>query len=204
MNNNNNRAGGLGMDQRVAFDFFRGGQDADDPLRQFLDYSVAVKGSVIISCSLDLASTDEAAFVMPEHRALFAHWSGLARNGDLPASADLDPLAFAAALGTVILLEPNADASDYRYRLYGTRVAEAMGRDLTGTWISQHPTAPAEVLVQQYAAATALRLCIYTENDAPDEVSHIIRWCRLIMPMVAPDNTVNRMLVGCVPVRKKD
>lgn len=191
------------MDVKAAFVYFRSGPDSDDPLHRFLDFSVSVEGFVIISRSFDHAATDKSVFVTPEHQALYSYWSDLPRQDDLPATADLDPLGFREALGAVVLVEPNDDASDFRYRLFGTRMVEILGRDLTGTWNSDHPIAPSEVFAKQYLAAITLRRCLYSENDAADEVSQTIRWCRLIMPMVGPDNASNRLVVGTVPMRRK-
>lgn len=191
------------MNVRVAFDNYHGDWDPDDPLLQHLDHTITVNGMVFTSQSLDPATIDKTAFAVPEHRALYSHWSDLPRQDGLPLTAGLDPLSFREALGSVVLVEPNEDASDFRYRLFGTRMVEILGRDLTGTWNSEHPIAPAQAFELQYQAVIALRRCIYSENDAHDEISKTIRWSRLIMPMVAEDGTVNRLLVGTVPTKKK-
>ena len=138
-------------------------------------------------------------FALPQHRCVYAHWLSHRGAADLPRAESIDPLQLREALGYIILLEPNADSSDFRYRLFGSAIREIFKRDPTGTMVSDLPLAQASVFGAQHRALLALRRPIYSEHDAPPEVSSITRWCRLILPYAGADGAITRILVADVP-----
>lgn len=62
----------------------------------------------------------------------YLYWSALTRSGGAPAAADFDPLALTQWLPDVTIMGLNSP-DDIRFRLVGTRVAERMTHDPTGT-----------------------------------------------------------------------
>ncbi len=62
----------------------------------------------------------------------FAYWSSLPRASGAPDAAGFDPLALTQWLPDATILEIH-DTDDIRFRLVGTRVAERMTHDPTGT-----------------------------------------------------------------------
>lgn len=80
------------------------------------------------SIAYDVEITDE-----PQHEALLAWW--LRKRGDAPAPpprSALDPAELRAHLGSLALIEQIDEGRDYRFRLIGTNITEAYGRDSTG------------------------------------------------------------------------
>ena len=146
---------------------------------------------------------DPALFRLPAHRSMAEYWCRERdRRGGLPRSADFDPTEVVSALGYIMLIEPNADASDFLYRLYGSHVAEHHRRDMTGRWLSSfNPPGPV-VFGTQYRAIVQWRAAVYAEHDAVREVSVIYRWCRLALPMCDADDRVDRIVVCNVPIRR--
>ena len=64
-----------------------------------------------------------------ELRFLLRWWDGLVaqHGGPPPASVKLDPLALRPALGHLCTLQPVDGGADFRFRLYGSLVAESAG-----------------------------------------------------------------------------
>jgi hypothetical protein len=74
----------------------------------------------------------------PKVRALFEYWRSIAPGpGQLPGRAALDPLAIAPLLPNVMLIDVVGQPPRFRYRLIGTRMVDALGRDLTGQWLDE-------------------------------------------------------------------
>ena len=78
---------------------------------------------------------DPADFTDPRLPRLLDWWRGECGGEALPARA-IDPLALRFILGWLMIMEPLDGGADFRYRLYGSSIAEIMGRDLTGCKIS--------------------------------------------------------------------
>jgi len=70
--------------------------------------------------------------------ALYRYWLALPRAaGPLPARADFDPFAVPEAVGSIWMLDVQREPFRLRYRLQGTRIVEAVGRDETGRWLDE-------------------------------------------------------------------
>lgn len=68
-------------------------------------------------------------------RRLVAYWEGKRSGRSLPGRADLDPVEIPDLLGHVFLLgaaDDEGTAGDWRFRVFGTRLAANVGRDATG------------------------------------------------------------------------
>jgi hypothetical protein len=72
----------------------------------------------------------------PRTRRLVDHWAGLTETG-LPARRHFDPLDVPDLLGNIWILEVVWPGPCFRYRLFGTRVSERLGNDLTGRWLEE-------------------------------------------------------------------
>ncbi|MCR9220276.1 MAG: PAS domain-containing protein [Alphaproteobacteria bacterium] len=141
-------------------------------------------------------------FGLAAHQVLAGFWRAarIEAGGDLPLTRSIDPLAFRQALGSVLLLEPVDGGRDYLYRLYGTQVARFFGRDMTGRRLWEFPSPAVTNSLVQYRMVTTNRVALYVEHDAPDSVSVLVRWCRLILPFQDESGAIDRLLVGNVAV----
>ena len=133
---------------------------------------------------------------------LLAYWYDLPRIGDLPAAGALDPLAMKGALGHLMLLDVISDGQDFRYRVYGTKIAERSGFDMTGRLTSEINTSGyiSRFFLAVYRAAMARRQAIYTRHNPPSEIS-ARTWDRLVLPLVDDGGRISRILVGNVAGR---
>lgn len=79
------------------------------------------------------------SLVAPESR-LFVQWAAAtAAPGVVLARERFDPFDLRPWLGDLSILQWDPDATDYRYRLFGTHWAATMRRDFTGQVLAQWP-----------------------------------------------------------------
>jgi hypothetical protein len=145
---------------------------------------------------------NDADLPLPALRFLLAWWlKRIPSEGGLPpVSAPLDPLELRPALGCLMTIEVLPGAADFRYRLFGTIIAERSGFDLTGKLASEVPGPRDGVLwfLATYGAAALEAAPLYTEHTPWSSMS-VTRWYRLILPLAGPDGAVQRFIVGNVP-----
>lgn len=69
---------------------------------------------------------------------LYRVWQSL-RNGErIPHRRDFDPIAHVSLLPDIFMIEVSEDIPPrFRYRLIGTRIANTLGRDVTGAWLDE-------------------------------------------------------------------
>jgi hypothetical protein len=139
---------------------------------------------------------------LPSLRFLLDWWKGrAAREGGLPSAAEpLDPLVLRPALGVLMTMDVLPGATDFRYRLFGTVVAQRSGFDLTGKLVTEVPGPHDGVVwfLATYGAAALEAAPLYTEHT-PWSAMSVTRWYRLILPLGGPDGTVQRFVIGNVP-----
>ena len=63
-------------------------------------------------------------------KALYTYWESLRAGRPAPERSELDPAAIASVLGDLFLLD--GDIENFAFRLAGSRIAHALGYDLTG------------------------------------------------------------------------
>jgi hypothetical protein len=72
----------------------------------------------------------------PKIAGIYDYWKAKRGARAMPARRDLDPIELKPYLGSIILYDVLREPLDFRYRLVGTHIALAMGRDLTGRKLS--------------------------------------------------------------------
>lgn len=82
---------------------------------------------------------------------LFDYWREASPPEGLPSRDIVDPFAFKFLLGNIFLVDVEGDPPRFRYRLFGDRLAERAGYELTGRYVDDIPsTDMREVLVEAY------------------------------------------------------
>jgi hypothetical protein len=76
------------------------------------------------------------AICNPKVAGIYDYWKAKRGERPMPARRDLDPIELKPYLGSIILYDVLREPLDFRYRLVGTHIALAMGRDLTGCRLS--------------------------------------------------------------------
>jgi hypothetical protein len=140
----------------------------------------------------------------PQLRVLAAYWNGRRAALDgLPHVDSLDPLQFKEALGYVMLLDKEGDGS-LRYRLYGSRIAERSGFDLTGRTTREVQTHPAIGLFFEVCyRAVALRGEPLFTRHVPPSVIGVTHWSRIVLPVADAAGAARHFLVGNVPGERR-
>jgi hypothetical protein len=84
------------------------------------------------SCVFDPDVSDN-----PRFQDLVAYWRQKGGVRTLPLRRDIDPLELQAHLGSLNIIECLPGLGDFRYRLIGTKIVEAYGRDSTGRTVRE-------------------------------------------------------------------
>jgi len=88
-------------------------------------------------------------------------WSSKCSNGALPTRAAIDPVKIPRLLPYLVIAEIEQDPMRIRYRLVGTRVAEANGSDYTNRYLDECNFAVEPLLVECYRRLVATRAPVF-------------------------------------------
>jgi hypothetical protein len=128
---------------------------------------------------------------------LFTYWSRIRSFSDAPLRSQVDPAAIAAILPHVFILQPGS-GGDIRFRLAGTLVCSAFGRELRGTsfaslWAAKSPIDPLKIAegVMSHATPALLNATAFSlgERTANFEI--------VLLPMRSSPEACDR-LIGCL------
>lgn len=143
-----------------------------------------------------------AADALPSGPLRFLHdfWHRHRQGAAFPGIDVVEPFALKPALGYIMLLDVLDEGWDYRYRVYGSAIAQRYGRDLTGRCTSEIArTAYTGIFyIAGYRAVLARREPLFTVSSSPAYVA-AADWWRLVLPLSGPDGAIARLLVGNVP-----
>lgn len=135
---------------------------------------------------------------------LLRTWRAAAPAGGLPVSLSIDALGLRPALGYVMLLEPVEAGADFRYRVYGSKIAEHAGIEMTGKRVWDIPSPLVAVyFLATYRAVQQQGRALLARHTTHHDIQ-IAEWTRLILPFTAGDGTVDRLLVGNIPGVRRD
>lgn len=163
----------------------------DDRLTVLKDYFTAHQARLgTLVWYPTVADTDH-----PAMRFLIEYWHQLRGDAELPNAGDVSPFELKPALGHLILIDVLDDGWNGRFRLYGTRVAENYGRDMTGQFLSDIDGGNyVSVFFRAlYRTAYLRRAPHYSVHFPPPHVA-VESWQRLALPLAGPDGRVSRFL----------
>jgi hypothetical protein len=119
------------------------------------------------------------------------------RIGDLlPPRRVFEPLALKRWLGWISILAVIDGGRDYRFRLFGTRVADAVGFDMTGKSVDDYPGGRAGVLRESYQRVVDTRRveqiawAIISATGKPT-----VAWERVVLPCADDGRLTDRLIV---------
>lgn len=120
-------------------------------------------------------------------------------DGALPARAAFTPEWLKPWLGNILLVEPLQGGADFVIRLYGTKVAEVFGCDMTGRRYSEFPPEHHNVLM------TPLRLAMQGHRPVFSRHRYSLQtrtwqWERVAMPLATDGRTVDMLMVALYPI----
>lgn len=126
---------------------------------------------------------------------LFELWHSRSAKG-LPAWRDFDVLEMRPWLGRLTLVEMMEDGHDILWRVFGTKVAEMLQRDMTGVRYSERPeVVPANVhkTYWQVAASGKPLLHMVTQREVDDPLVGMVR---LLLPLSDGGKRVDMVMTG--------
>ncbi|MBI3503917.1 MAG: hypothetical protein HY059_03680 [Proteobacteria bacterium] len=134
------------------------------------------------------------------------HWDELRGDHDLPAADTVLPEGLGPAIGFAILADIERDGLDFRYRLFGEKVAQVGGVDWTGHSGAEMATRTGLPVGTFYRAANLAcverRKPLFTMHTAQAR-ERTVTWARLALPLgETAGGRVVRMLVGAVPMEQ--
>lgn len=128
-------------------------------------------------------------------RFLIAYWHQLRGTAPLPQACDVSPFELKPALGHIVLIDVLENGWNGRFRLYGTKVAETYGRDMTGRLVSEIDGGNyVSVFFRSLYRAAWLRKAPYYSHHFPPAHVAVESWQRLALPLAGPDGQVCRFL----------
>ncbi len=127
---------------------------------------------------------------------LYAYWAGKRRGRAFPSRVDIDPMEFAYILGWVILVDVLRDPLRFKFRIYGSELVNRMGFDLTGKYLSDHPSAEFRAHVeQQWGQVIDRGAAAHSRFDRWVDGRHM-RFESLRLPLSSDGATIDMMLVA--------
>jgi hypothetical protein len=134
----------------------------------------------------------------PSFQDLVAYWRAKAAGRGMPATSDIDALELKRHLGSLNLIDCLPGLVDFRYRLIGTNIAAAYGRDSSGKTVRElyavsDPEYCAFLLEVYRAVATQPTIARITATLRPVHREYRTA-ASLVLPLAGPDGSVVRLL----------
>jgi len=126
---------------------------------------------------------------------IFAYWLAMKDALIMPSRRDLNPADIVALLPHISLIDVGSPSGRYRIRLLGTKVVEALGKDITGKYIDECP---------DIETCLKPRYDWIVENKRPYLIFDKLKWshksflefCSVGMPMSSDGRQVDIIMYG--------
>jgi len=128
---------------------------------------------------------------------LLVYWNHKRRSRLMPSRADLDPcdLPLRAHMGMIVLTDVIGDPPRFRYRLVGSKITAAVGRDATGNWLDEiFSPKEFEKRVRGYRWVASHRIPLRVVSHLRLVTQQWIEVETLVLPLSREDNTVDMIL----------
>lgn len=135
----------------------------------------------------------------PALQRLHADWEARRHGRELPARADFDPLDLRYILGYLNLVEVLRDPLRFRYRLFGTGMAQRIGVEMTGRLVEEYPDPQiADHVHRRYAETMALRRpTVVLHNRVPSN-DRTLYYESLVLPLSSDGVDTDMLMAGFV------
>ena len=132
----------------------------------------------------------------PRLDGLYRYWTGKLGGRRMPARRELPPEEMREFLGYIVLIDVTPEPRRFRFRLVGTEISSAYGRDMTGLYVDDLVTsAYREMLQDHYSRATDAGQPVLhrlTFVEWPGKVHELVR---LTLPLSDDGKIVNMLMV---------
>jgi hypothetical protein len=107
--------------------------------------------------------------------------------GDYAERGHFDVFRLKPWLGYMMIVAYHPEIRDFRYRLYGTYLADQAGFDLTGSLVSRMPRGIGSFILRRYLECVDERKLIYSEHTHV-HARYSCDWHRVLCPVRDRDN----------------
>jgi len=150
----------------------------------------------------ELREVTPSALSNPVMRMLLAYWEAKRGPAGLPCKDDLDPVDLPQALGRLMVIE-RLDDGDYLYRLYGAKMAETTGYDLTGKRLRAEAGTALGFFSGKYDLCLERRRPLYTLHR-PVRLPSVMLLERLLLPFADRSGTPRFVVAYTMPLAMSD
>lgn len=135
----------------------------------------------------------------PRFRDLKDYWERKRGSRAMPGRADIDPLELKVHLGHLVMVEILPGPQRFRFRLVGTKVVEAYGRDSTGKTVEEvfgdaDPAACA-FLLELFGMIVERRVIARARGPVRPPQRPLRHSDALLLPLDAGDGSVGMILI---------
>ncbi len=119
----------------------------------------------------------------PIVRAVLDHWTAAKGERSMPRRADMKPEEMRRGLGHIMIFERDAGGKGFRYRLFGSGIAAAQGRDFTRRLVRElEPPNYAALIERHYEECFATKSLSYY-RIAVSLRGRSMEYTRLLLPL---------------------
>jgi len=150
------------------------------------------------SSEVMVARIDVSELREPEFLKAVVYWHTCRGSKSMPSRADLNPADLVKILSKVMLVDVLPQAPHFRYRVFGTNIADWIKFDATGQTLDAiQPDNYRQMLVATYMECVGARIPIaHRVLWETEDLSH--RYKRLMMPLAANGRNVDMLLITSV------
>lgn len=129
----------------------------------------------------------------PKLKQAHDYWLGRRGNRTMPAREDIHPEEIAPILGNILLVDVTYDPLDFRYRLFGSAIAEAHGADYGGMSVRDlEPDGFNDLIWEQYSEVVESRTPL-VHQVVYDTPKKLLSYERITMPLSSDDDTIDML-----------
>jgi hypothetical protein len=142
---------------------------------------------------------DEIPIAHPSARGFCDYCLSVKPKGDFADRQDFDVFKLRPWLGYIMILEYLADQDDFRYRMFGTQIAEQSGFDMTGRLVSDLPSPGSGFYAKLYRESMNGRKLVYSQHTRI-HARYDCDWHRILCPVQAGGQI--QIVTGNFPVTR--
>jgi len=127
----------------------------------------------------------ESTGVRPELEkaaSFLAYCQKVKRPGEYARRSDFSPELLTSWIGHIMVLEYLPEQNDFRYRLFGTDIAQLRGFDMTGKLVSDSKSEEGDFLLGTYRDSVAKRAIVSSTHSGVNTV-YACNWYRIVCPV---------------------
>ncbi len=121
-------------------------------------------------------------------------WQSKCAGERLPARADFSLQELRPFMGNVAILDVIDGGADFRFRLYGSGIAESYQGDMTGKSVREYRPEFFDRLAPGYRDCIARRAPRFDRFEV-DDSRMLFRWARVVLPLASDGHHVDMLMV---------